>query len=172
MVVGCDICEGTRCYTCSPGFVLQADFTCFGSSCISPCSTCTTPTSCTSCVAGYYLTSPTCTICPTTCKTCLDAATCLTCPSQMVLAAGVCSVCAVGLQFNPYTLACQTCSANCMNCSWTAGCYGCVNPMFELTLISNKYMCEDICGDGYLNTLACDLPLGVANDGCADDCTI
>lgn len=44
--------------------------------------------------------------------------------------------------------------------------------MFQLAYVSNKYICEDICGDGYLNTLACDLPLGVANDGCADDCTV
>ena len=33
-------------------------------------------------------------------------------------------------------------------------------------------VCRDICGDGFVLNLPCDNTIGVAHDGCLDDCKI
>ena len=72
--------------------------------------------------------------------------------------------------YNPFTYTCKLCDISCTECRWWEGCSVC-SPLYSLDSTIKPAVCRDICGDGYVQTFACDNDIGIAHDGCLDDCT-
>lgn len=119
-VTNCLICytDGTRCYKCKSGFIVNANFTCSSTSCsVANCITCS-GTSCANCFPGYQITTdftachPICS--DPNCNDCIAPNICGTCATYYTPVNGIC------------TIDCTTISiANCKTCSSPSTCNQC-----------------------------------------------
>lgn len=83
----------------------------------------------------------------------------------------VCTACSHGHNYN---------GTNCLPCTISncADCYADINICnfcvtgYELRTETSPNFCYEICGDSFNINLECDLPVGVAWDGCSDSCEI
>jgi cysteine-rich repeat protein len=112
--------------------------------------------------------------CPSHCLTCTydnssSSVLCLSCPTDLYLNSSQCLPCPNGTYYLSAILNCANCSTYCKTCD-IVSCITCESDLFSVSHLTGK--CEDLCGDGFVVTLPCDGGKGIANDGCAEDCTI
>lgn len=171
--------------SCLPQYYLNTTDTCY--LCETGCLRCTSSSSCLTCdVAnnftlvssvctcntGMYLNGSSCTLCGAMpgCLTCNNAG-CTSCNPifgfTLNATTSLCE-CNFGFFINSMSI-CEPCTQlGCLNCISLTQCILCDT---SYTYLSSG-VCQDICGDGKLYTLACDDGNTVDGDGCSSTCSV
>ena len=168
VVPNCIECDSVECFTCSPGYYLEANacLPCPGTG----CSVCTA-TECSECFSGYHIDGTACTECSTTFDNCAECtpSECTLCSSGYYAESGACAEC-------------STAFSECNECTPTE-CTGCVDGYLAVSgtceecsdAISNCELCSEAsgctgCVDGYLHyygyCYTCDLFFGTGCESC------